>query len=185
MRLLAFYLAVSLVLAMFHKVAADYTFTQTVRSKDATIRFVLNWQAYEQNPWDTNIRRQLPLSLTAILMNTDSTVTKEAAWTIHKIGMSAAPHLPTTQLARIEYLLNSREDDAELETRLGFLKRVHPHAAETWLADALTALLKLDIGRACEAADRGLKVTRRRGYEKQFKMVKEAFDCHGATTTIR
>lgn len=125
--------------------------------------FAESLQALWLYPWHTDARRQIMLSLAAVVSRYRGQVMLEApaADSVFLVSMSAGPHHPATLIARAEYLLNSgRWVNAapEVEAILARLKQEHRRKSGVWLLEAAYAARTGQRERAVAAIERGLSM---------------------------
>lgn len=125
-----------------------------------------NLDAHKLYPYDRRYRHQLMLTVGALLKNAHGNVviTKEAADRAYRISQSAAAHMPAIKLTRLEYLLNTerwREERAEVEELLVWLKQHARLQPGVWLAEGSYAVRTGNVERLLRALDAGGKLPTR------------------------
>jgi len=124
--------------------------------------FIWNYQAIQLWPYDRRFRHQFMLTLRFLMYKAGDKVklTTKAADIAYDISRSAAPHEPSIQIARVEYLLTSRrfKESDEIEKLLRALSRAARHQPAYWLVEANYGLAYGDRERVAWAVDNGRRL---------------------------
>ncbi len=121
-----------------------------------------NLDAYRDWPFKRSYRRQLTLSVGAVVRGHEGEVilTPEAADAAHKITSTAAPHNPDVLLSRAGLLLNMNRWEERADEMAGLIEELQSHAsqrASTWLLTAHLAARTGDAVGLLDAVARGLE----------------------------
>ena len=133
-----------------------------------------NIDAYEMYPLERRYRHQLVLTVGSLLKRGEGniTITNSAADRAYEISKSSSQFMPSIQMSRVEYLLNSgrwKTEKKEIENLLNWLKAHASLQPGVWVAEGNYALRLGDVERIISALDIGTTLptnTHQHAFEK-------------------
>ena len=151
-----------LVLSSYLNCQAETLFTKTKANilKANPTALQANIDAYEMYPLERRYRHQLVLTVGSLLKRGEGniTITDMAADRAYAISKSSSQFMPSIQMSRVEYLLNSgrwKTEKKEMESLLGWLKVHASLQPGVWVAEGNYALRLGDVKRILSALDAG------------------------------
>ena len=169
-------IAFGLVTSSYLNCRAETLFTRTkanILKADPTA-LQANIDAYEMYPFERRYRHQLVLTVGSLLKRGEGniTITDVAADRAYEISQSSSKFMPSIQMSRVEYLLNSgrwKTEKKEIEKLLDWLKTHASLQPGVWVAEGNYALRLGDVERIISALDAGTTLptgTHQHAFEK-------------------
>ncbi len=155
-----------------------FAWTRAFIDKGNPTALSANLATYQVYPYEARYRRQLVMTVAALLKTAHGRVVIEpkAADEAYRISNTAAGNMPAIKLVRIEYLLNSglwEQHAAEMEKTLAYLRTHASRQPSVWIAEGMYRLFLNDADRALKAVALGMALPAAGDYKPQFYAILE------------
>ena len=140
------------------------------------VALAANIKAHNSYPYEARYRRQLVMTVAALLKQAHGRVEIQpaAADEAYRVSLTAAGRMPAIKMVRLEYLLNSKHWEnykEEIEDTLTFLRKHAKLQPGVWVAEGMYGLFINDAHRALIAVARGKSLPMATAHQEQFDRI--------------